>query len=188
MRRPSLWLVPALALPLAAACGGDDDGSTALEGIYEGSRTHNAEGCDSEGPPQVLFDPNFFVRLDSFLGEEFVSVVACDALDECRMTAADTDTIHIGEFTFDDGNDQDGWTGWSAQLQVGDASCMGEVFLSTMTGQPMNSVRIARELRRVSGVPLDEMGECQEETAHQQAEAAPCEELTVLDGAYREGI
>ena len=176
----------------AVACGGDDDGgSTALEGLYElASWTHNPDGCDSEGPADFEESSytHFFVKYESFFGEEILTTVFCSQVDDCRADAADDDTIHIGNFAFDGGDDDAGWTGKSFLLSIGDASCSGSVYEARMTGDPGASVRIDEETRTVSGVPLDDMGECQDQLAYDQAAGLPCEELTVVMGTFLEEI
>ena len=179
----------ATLLLLAAGCGGDDD-DTALAGIYQlSSWTHNPEGCDQEGPaaPEGSSYSHFFVRRDSFLGVKFVSAVMCADLEECRTNAADTDTLFIGNFAFDGGDDDGGWTGNSSILQVGD-TCMGTVFESTLTGDAGSSARIERETKTVADVPLDDMGDCDNQEAYAQAAPLPCEELTVVTGSFLEAI
>ena len=182
--------LPFLALA-AGGCGGDDDGgSTDLEGIYElASWTHNPDGCDQPGPAaaEESFYTHLFVRADSFFGEEFVSAIMCDTLDECRTMAADEDTLYLGNFTFEEGSDDDGWTGRSFILSVGD-TCMGSVFEFVMTGNPHASVLINQETKTVTDVPVDDMGECVDQEAYDQAADLPCEELTVVAGIFLEAI
>lgn len=181
----------ALALLLVAAgCGGDDDG-TALAGIYQlSSWTHNPEGCEAEGPeaPEASLNSHFFVRQDSFFGVEFVSAVMCSDLEVCRADAADTDTIHLGGFAFDQGSDGDGWTGSTYILAVGETSCSGQVYQSTLTGEAGDSVRITRESKTVADVPLAADDDCDSEAALAQADERPCEELSVVTGSFLEDI
>jgi hypothetical protein len=183
----------AIALPLfmAAACGGgDDDGGTALAGIYTlDSWTHNPDGCDGEGPAAAEQDQysHILVKHFSFFGEDWVGALPCEDLDECHTKAADDDTVYIEHFTFDGGGDGEGWTGASFVLSVGD-TCEGPVFEYVMTGDPEQAIRIEEETKTVTGVPLDDMGDCQEEAAYDQAAGLPCEELTVVTATYAEGI
>lgn len=178
-------------LCLATACGGDDGGSTDLEGIFElASWTHNPDGCDGEGPAtaEESFYTHFFVRHDSFFGEEFVAAVTCEDIDTCRSMASDEDTLYLGGFAFDQGNDDDGWTGDSSVLSIGETSCMGSVFQATLTGAPGESVRIDEETKTVTDVPLGDEEDCDNEAAYDQADDLPCDELTVVMGTYVEGI
>jgi hypothetical protein len=189
MRKPLAVVIPVL---LAAACGGDDDGGgdTALAGIYElVSWTHNPDGCDQEGPASFEQDQytHVLVKHYSFFGEDWVSALTCADLDECHTKAADDDTVYIEHFTFDGGGDDEGWTGRSFFLAVGD-TCEGPVSAFSMTGEPGESIRIEEEIKTVSGVPLDDMGDCDEEAAYQQAAGLPCEELTVVSATYLEDI
>lgn len=185
--------VLALAIPLllASACGGGDDGGdTALAGIYElDAWTHNPDGCDLEGPAAPEQDQYSYVLVKhySFLGEDFVSALTCADFAECRTKADDDDTIYVERFAFDGGGDADGWTGRSFFLSVGD-TCEGPVFEHVMTGGPEDWLRIEEETRTVSGVPLDDTGDCDEEAAYSQAETVPCEELTVVSATFVEAI
>ena len=175
MYRP-LRLAAALFTMLVAACGGDDGESTAFEGIYQlDSWTHNPDSCDGEGPASIEESSysHFFVRFDSFFGEEFVAAVTCTNLEECRADAADDDS---------------GWTGSSSILSIGDASCMGSVFQATLTGEAGASVRIDEETKTVADVPLGDDEDCDNEAAYQQASDLPCEQLTVVSGIWLEGI
>ena len=182
----------ALVFLFCLACGGGDDGgSTELEGIYQlESWTHNPDSCDGEGPASFEEDvyTHFFVRFDSFFGEEFVAAVTCESLDECRTDAADDDTLFLGGFFFDAGDDDAGWTGDSSVLSIGDTSCTGSVFQATLTGVPGESVRIDEETKTVTDVPLGEEDDCDNEAAYQQADGLPCEQLTVVTGSYLESI
>ena len=182
----------ALVFLFCLACGGDDDGgSTELEGIYQlESWTHNPDSCDGEGPAsfEASAYTHFFVRFDSFFGEEFLTAVTCESLDECRTDAADDDTLFLGGFAFAAGNDETGWTGDSSVLSIGDTSCTGSVFQATLTGVPGESVRIDEETKTVTDVPLGEEDDCDNQAAYQQADGLPCEELTVVSGTYLESI
>ncbi len=182
----------AIAIPflLAAACGGDDDGDTALAGIYQlDSWTHNPDGCDQEGPAAFEQDEysHLLVKHYSFFGEDWVSALTCADIDECRTKAADDETIYIEHFTFDGGGDGGGWTGRSFFPSISD-TCEGPVFEFTMTGEPEQSIEIEEETKTVTGVPLDDMGDCQEDAAYEQAAGLPCEQLTVVSATYAEGI
>ena len=183
-----------LAIPffLAAACGGGDDdgGGTALAGIYQlASWTHNPDGCDAEGPAAFEQDQytHVLVKHFSFFGEDWVSALTCADIEECRTKAADDDTVYIEHFTFDGGGDAEGWTGKSFFLSVGD-TCEGPVFEYVMTGETGQSIEINEETKTVSGVPLDDMGDCDENAAYDQAADLPCEELTVVTATYAEDI
>ena len=190
MRRRPMLIAPVL-LSLAAACGGDDGGATALEGVYElAGWTHNPDGCDGEGPPaaEESFYTHFFVRHDSFFGEKWVAVVNCEDLESCRSMAADEDTLYLGGFAFEAGDDDAGWTGESSVLSIGETSCEGSVFEATLTGEPGASVRIDEETKMVTDVPLGADDDCDNEAAYQLAADLPCEELTVVTGTFLEDI
>ena len=177
-------------LPLGAACGGDDDSMTALEGLYQlASWTHNPDGCDGEGPPAVeeATYSHFFIRDDSFTGDEIISAVMCGDLEECRNEAADSDTRY-GGIVFYSGSDDEGWKALDSILSPSGETCRGQVFASTLTGEAGSAVRIDREARSVTDIPLDDTGECQVGADFQQAESLPCEELTVVMGTFLEEI
>jgi hypothetical protein len=178
----------AIAIVALSACGGDDS-PTELEGIYQLSTwTANPDGCDQEGPPALEASSysHFFVRHDQFFGEEFLVAVMCEDLEECRTDAADTDTLYIGQFLFEDGNDADGWLGFRSFLFS--ETCDGTVDEQILTGDAGSAVRIEQETKSVTAVPLDDEGECDSEAARAQAADLECEQLAVVTGTYLEAI
>jgi hypothetical protein len=186
MRIPTAALVALLVFP---GCGGDDE--SALQGIYElASWTSNPDSCDVEGPPsfEASAYSHFFVRQDEFFGETFVSAVMCADLEECRTNAAETDTLFLGQFSFDEGSDDSGWTGWNASGIPSDDGCDAMVNLGRLTGEPGVSVTIRQEGRPVTGVPLDGEGDCDLDVAHERAEDASCEQLVVVTGSFFESL
>ena len=94
----------------ATGCGGS---SSAFEGIYTVSTwTENDAGCDAEGP-SVLANQNqtdFYIKLEKFFGESFLNVKFCDDVADCQTLSGDDDTINIGMFGFESGDDSS-WSG-----------------------------------------------------------------------------
>lgn len=181
----------ALLAATLVACGGDDDPSTDLAGIYElAGWTANPDSCSEEGPPafEATTYTHFFVRMDSFFGQSFVSVVPCDDLDGCRADAADTDTLFLGSgFILEAGNDDDGWTGTNTFLS-GTDTCMGTVEDAVLTGAPEDAIEIRVEIKEVTDVPLDDEDFCDSDAAEELAADLPCTQLEVVTGTYLEGI
>lgn len=178
---------PALVLFFVLSACGESD--TALEGIYSiATWTDNQMGCDAEGPAAFQADnySHFFIRHEAFLGERFVTMPLCSTLDECRTTAADSDTLYFGNYGFETGNDDDGWVGVRGFLAG--AECTGELDMLTLTGTSEASVRIERQTKSVSNVPKDGDGDCDFDAAEDQAVPQPCERLEVLTGTYLERI
>src|SRR5687768_947948 len=105
-----------LGLTILAACGGGNDGLTAHEGVYAvATWTSNPTACDAEGPSIAeIQDPFFFIKSESFFGEQFINVNACPTVGECQADARDDDTLHIGQWGFQSGSDADGWSDDSA--------------------------------------------------------------------------
>lgn len=178
-----------LAICVATAAGCGDDKLSELDGMYElDSWTDNPDSCDAEGPA-ALEEGNtshFFVRNDEFFGQEFLAAVTCSDLQECRDMAAETDTLFLGGFLFDEGSDSSGWTGKSGFL--GGENCDGEVQVATLTGEPGTAVTIERRSYVVTDVALDSEGECDFDDAYAQAESQPCATLEVVRGTYLEDL
>jgi hypothetical protein len=158
---------------------------TALEGIYELSAwTANTVDCDSDGQPafeQSLYS-HFFVRGDRFFGEFFVNAVMCDDLASCRSMADEKNTLFIGDFLFDEGDD-DGWVGARGSLSQDGDACTARLRVARLTGEAGVSVRIEEEAKTVTGVPLDSRGDCDFGAARARAADHPCESLVVVTGA-----
>jgi hypothetical protein len=184
MRR--VWASSALVVALAA-CGP----STALEGIYElSSWTNNPSDCAAPGSPafeEGLYS-HFFVRGDRFFGTFFINAVMCEGLDACRANASDRDTLFIGDFLFDEEGDDGDWVGARGSLSNDGARCSGRLRLARITGEPGASVLISEESKTVSDIPVDSREECDFDAARVGAASHPCESLTLVTGAFLEGL
>ncbi len=175
---------------LAAGVAGCRGGSlTELEGVYSISTwTESSTSCDAEGPSVAAQrSPSFYLKAESFFGEDFVNVKSCDSDAECRMLATEEDTIHIGEFTFDDGSDADGWSSGTATGFELDGSCMGLVSESKLTA---TGEQIRIEVRRIDVPPFapDAQNECPDEAVAAAAAGQPCTDLEVVTGARTGGF
>ena len=171
-----------------AACGGGGGSSSAFDGIYTlDSWTQNQTSCDTPGGPAPFGSDNthFFVRRDEFFGETVVNAIMCEDLETCRQKGNDRETIYIGQFYFEDGNDTDGWTANISYLFPPD--CDGTVGRVKLTGTPGTSVTIRKEEVTVTGVGMD--GEdCDEQAAEEQAADKPCESLELVEGTFLEAL
>lgn len=184
-----------LRLPLSvflvgvlAACGGGGGSSSALEGIYTlDSWNGNSTSCDSATEPALGAgsDTHFFVRRDEFFGESFISAVMCEDLATCQQKANDGDTLYIGQFYFEEGNDTDGWTANISYLFPPD--CDGTVARVTMTGTPGVSVSIRKEEVTVGPAGMDG-DDCDERAAEEEAAGKACESLELVEGTFVEAI
>ncbi len=169
-------------MAVIAGCGGGS--LTELEGVYTVSTwTESSTSCDAEGPSVAAQrKPSFYIKAESFFGEDFVNVKSCDSEAACRMLATEADTIHIGEFAFEDGSDAAGWSSRSASGYAFDGSCMGLVSESKLiaTGE---QIRI--EVRRIEVPPFapDAQNECPDEAVTAAAAGQPCTDLEVVTGA-----
>jgi len=100
------WL---LSLPLLVACGGD---MTGLQGIYTiDSWTRNDTACASEGASilETQGETALYVKVETFVTEKFINVVPCADIADCQSMAGDSGTIHLGQWGFQKGGDDDGW-------------------------------------------------------------------------------
>ncbi len=85
---------------------------TGLEGIYTiASWTSNQDACDAEGASilETQGQTALYVKVETFITEKFVNVVPCADAAECEEKAGDSDTIHVGQWGFEEGSDDDGW-------------------------------------------------------------------------------
>ncbi len=179
------FLVLALAVS-AVACG---DPLTAYEGIYEISGwSENPDSCASDGDSILDQQSNtaLLVREQEFFGVEFVSAVPCQDVADCEQRAADEDTIDLSGFTFDEGDDDSGWTGSSYILYDDGAGgdCSGEVRQATMTSPSNDVLRIATEFKDVTGIGHDADGFCDGDEAKEVAADQACDRLEVIEATF----
>lgn len=174
-----------LALLATTACGGGSN--TDLEGIYTvDAWNRNSTACDEAGAMDVKAQHEgfFYIKSESILGEDFVNVEGCVDLGECDSKANDSDTIHIGNFTFEDGSDSKGWTSKSAFAFNVQGQCMGGVTTRTMTSTA-TTVRI--EERHVEALPFAPStgdDECPDAKVEQNAAGQPCDQLEVVTATF----
>jgi hypothetical protein len=177
MRRLALIL-------LVVGCGGDS--GTGREGIYSVlGATRNPTACDVEGPPQTGLEPFFYIKNESFIGAHFVNVKTCMDATECEMEANESDTIHIGRWTFEEGSDSDGWTNRSAIAFEFDGTCMGGV---TETSLKFDGMTVRIEERSFDAVPFPPSAgedECPDEKVEAAIEGVPCEDFEVVEAAFQ---
>ncbi|MEZ4366028.1 MAG: hypothetical protein R2939_07045 [Kofleriaceae bacterium] len=168
-------------LVAVAACGG----LTEQEGIYDvATWTENPTGCDAEGPSvAAAHAPHVFLRADSFFGQDFINVVECSDLGDCRTRAAETDTLELGGNIFDEGNDDDGWRGRIVSAFGSGGTCGGTVDDGTLT-TTATGFRIEHQRRDVTF----EASDCTTEAAEAAAAAAPCSSLEVITTTLVESL
>ena len=118
-------IVIAVGLAGIAGTWGGCESGTAQEGIYQVTGQTRSEPCDAAPVNETPFDPFVFVQNQAFFSEEFVAVVGCADPTDCRNLAAE-DTLFLGGDNFDQGNDDDGWTGRIVFVS-GTSSCVGTV-------------------------------------------------------------
>ena len=174
------------SLALVAGCGG---GGSALEGMYQiDAWNENDTGCGDPGP-SVLGDPFhaetvFYIKTENFLGE-FLNARACADLAECQQLAGDDDTIHLGEFgTFEDGNDEDGWTAsflFAAPDFDDPTQCIGRGGRDTLTADGETAVTLRLETLETPRFPMRD-GECDDADAEAMLATAACVRLEVVHG------
>ncbi|MBX3158533.1 MAG: hypothetical protein KF773_21365 [Deltaproteobacteria bacterium] len=173
----------AFLLPLAA-CGGGLD--TDLEGVYLlDDWTANPAGCNAEGPSRLANenDKALFVEIADFLGVKFVNAVTCTDVAECKAKAAE-DTLFLGGFAFEGGNDKDGWKGRSSFASGNNTTCSGSVVDFVMTGDG-TKLRIESRRTDASGfTPNASSGFCEADDAVKAAQGQPCTELEVITATF----
>lgn len=175
---------------LLIGCGGGSDGGggTSFEGIYRvDTWTRNLMACDVEGPSVATsHEPLFYVKNESFIGAKFVNVNGCDDIATCKMDANDKDTIHIGSFTFEEGDDASGWTTRNAFAFDVQGMCKGGVIDTQLT---ITSTMLRMEQRHVEAVPFPPSSgedECPDDKVEMAAQGQPCDELQVVTATFQE--
>jgi hypothetical protein len=169
----------------AAACGSLTD----LEGVYTiDTWTQNSTACDVEGPSvAAINDPNFYIKIENFLGHEFVNVVECADVATCAAEAGDDETLHLGGWAFEDGSDDDGWRETTAFAFDMNGTCTGSVRDTVMTSPASNTVRIESRERDTQPFPATG-GDCSDEDTLAAAEGQPCTTFEVTTATYTQGI
>lgn len=168
-----------LAAMVAGACGG-----SAFEGIYEVQAwSENTAGCDSPGV-SVLEQQNqtmFYIKEEKFFGSKFLNVKFCDDLADCRSLAGDGETIHIGEYTFEKGDDS-GWTyRWYSGFAFSGEMCNGDVVETRLRPAEGGGITIEQTRTAVPEFPpTGSDDDCEDSTAFELAEGQPCTELELI--------
>lgn len=182
---PRSLIIPILALFLFAC----DDGGTAAEGIYQiTSWTENVGSCDAEGASIAADNSDEFLYVvnSEFFGQEFVSAATCLDLENCRTEIAD-DTINLGGFAFENGDDSKGWSSSGYFLSGSSGNCGGEVYEDRLLIVD-DTVTVERRAKAVDGIPDDSDGFCDSDAAERMAKSLPCTRLEVMKASLQEGI
>ena len=170
-----------------AACGG---GGTELSGLYMiDAWNQNPSSCADPGASMLgsASDKVFYIKSESVFGSDFVNVKACADRATCEAEAADDSTINISSNfgTFEQGNDDDGWTetdayGFPSTTTPG--QCDGTGTRSSLTADGADAVTIRIERVSITFPAVTGADECPDEDAIAAAEGRPCEELSVIHG------
>lgn len=168
-------------------CGGM---STDFEGIYTiDAWNDNLSACDAEGPSVLdQREDIFYIKLDNFVGYEFVNVNTCADVAQCQEWAHDEDTLHIGEFSFDQGSDDDGWTtrvAFATDDPEVTTNCVADVRTAVLTGDA-TTVSIRIETVDTPSFPR-EADDCfyeEDERVFELAEGEPCVALETIHATF----
>jgi hypothetical protein len=181
-----------IALPLLVACGGGD--MTALEGIYTiDTWTENTAGCAAEGDSILESQGRtaLYVKIETFVTEKFINVNPCTDIADCESMASDGDTIHLGQWGFESGNDDDGWTNiWYAAFDNFDdeTQCDGTRHEDVMRAPADGALRIeARASQTVQFAKPQGITDCwdlEDEEIEELVGEPACGELEVLAATY----
>jgi hypothetical protein len=179
------------ALPLLAACGGDMSG---LTGIYDiNTWTENTTACDSEGPPkEFVSETALYIKEENFFGS-FLNVVPCADIADCETMAGDDDTIHLGNWGFTEGNDDDGWTETSAYAfqDFNDPTLCDATGTDTiMTTPAEGTIRIEVRTSHAEDYPATGPNDdpCPDEAAEAAVAGQPCDSYEVVSATFNEGL
>jgi hypothetical protein len=171
------------------ACGGM---STDFEGIYMvDAWNDNPTSCDAEGPSVIDQRADlFYVKLDSFLGYDFVNVNTCASIVECQEWANDEETLHIGEYGFDQGNDDDGWTtrvAFATDDPELPTNCIADVRTAVLTGDATTvSIRVETVDTPSFAREAEDCFYEEDERVFDLAEGQPCVALETIHATYQQ--
>jgi hypothetical protein len=127
-------------------------------------------------------DPNFFIKSESFFGEQFVNVNVCPSVGECQADASDDGTLHIEQWGFQAGSDSDGWSDDSAFAFDVQGTCEATRVRTRMTFAD-TLVTIEERTSRGTFAPSPN-GECPDDAALAATDASPCETLEVVTADF----
>lgn len=185
-----------VALPLAAGgCGGDEEPeeeglTTNLRGIYAiDTWTDNQAGCEAEGESvlESMMNKKLAIKLDGFLGVDFLVAAPCADPDDCaeRASAGIFGGLFGGSALFEKGSDAAGWDGTGSSHFVNNGMCEGTYFTQRL--EVIGDKRVKVETKTFSTTFAAEgpmMDDCPLESAKKAAEGKPCETLTVITATY----
>jgi len=184
------------ALLLVACTGGGD--MTDLEGIYTiASWTRNDADCNAEGASilETQGQTALYVKIETFITEKFVNVVPCTDTADCEEMAGDSDTIHLGQWGFEEGSDDDGWQviSYSAFDNMSDdTQCDGTRHEAVMTSPAEGGLRLeARSSETVQFAKPSGITDCwdvEDDDAAGLVGEPACAELEVLTATYVSGL
>lgn len=170
---------------LLIGCGSD---GSAMEGIYAlDTWSRNDGACDAEGPAvNTQSQPVFFLKYEKFFGYGALNMRQCADLAECQAEYGEEDTIHLGGPSFDEGDDDSGWTGQSFFAFGSNGTCSGSVIDYRLDAVGSDGVRIEQRTRDTGDFPANAEGDCDEDDIVEAAEGMPCTELEVFTGTVLE--
>jgi hypothetical protein len=184
-------LCPALLL----ACGGD---MTGLQGIYTiDSWTHNDTACDVEGDSilESKGQTALYVKVETFITAKFVNVVPCTDTAECEEMAGDSDTIHLGQWGFDEGSDGNGWRNvWYSAFEDfdDDTQCDGtrheDQLLEPADGSLRVETRSSQTVQFAKPGGISDCFDIEDNDLEDLVGEPPCNELEVLAATFAGGL
>ena len=178
-----------LLISVNLVCCGGGDPSTSLEGVYEISTwTENPDGCDAEGPsvlPHPFGTTHFYVKNDSFFGQDFVNVVGCEGVTDCQEEAKDVtfDLSFFGPLL--SGNDDEGWTSDESSCSGGGTIEYPELL---MRSEGEGALILESKVKTLDDPPKDNEGFLDCEAGFAQVAPLPCEKLVVVRGTLVDAL
>lgn len=172
------------ALAALGGCGGDS--GSAFEAVYTISVwTENPAACTEGASILPQPDTAIFIKHENFLGTRFLNGVRCSDVAECVNEAQDDETLQLGGYTFEDGNDANGWSGgFFYGFPADDGTCTGDFEQHVLTGEAGVEIRIESRTVPVGPIPGDGEGGCEYQTAKEAARDGTCTALAVLVATY----
>lgn len=182
-----------------------DDSSTSLQnsklkGIYTiSSYTRNSNDCMGEGDSILSENSPGFAFIDSFsiFGIQYLQVTSCESVEDCKDISAkikngdNVGVSYVYSFTFETGNDTDGYsgtsisTGFSRNAQCEEAKSSD---LSLNSEDDASSIIIRKETKISDPFPTDADGFCTSDGAKAATESVECSQLEVFKAVFQQSL
>jgi hypothetical protein len=170
-------------------------GSSAFKGTYEiESWVKNNDGCDVAEGSQAGNDDKYMVIEScsfSFSGQidgqsfsesdSWLRAFTCNDDAGCEKEKCEPNEITLSPYTFESGNDEDGWVSFMASGGKSDTgTCTANVWVGVLSSTDGDDLAYIIKQLKVEGVPTDEDGWCDLDAAEEMKDQGECVGIEVI--------